>query len=303
MELTQLRYVIKLAQTANYSRAASELYITQPALSQQINALEKELGLKLFTRSTKAVQITPAGKEFVRGAQEVLTAYDELSKLMDRHRRNLNGALSVGLLSTLSHLDIIEKIGLFQQEFPNIRINMQIGWSHDLINRVLNRQLDAAITNIYFPKKNKPDPKLNIFVLFEDHIVLLANRKRIAAGQDTIPLNDLGNYPFILLEEPTSIRMQTDELFQSLSLTPPVVCICPAMDSLIAMIQANLGVTLLSYRVAKNYLNDDLVILPCTPLQHTQTALVTPARKDRSDLLQPFENYLSTAYTKTEIIP
>lgn len=70
MELTQLRYVLQLASTSNFSKAADRLYITQPALSQQINVLEEELGLKLFRRTTRKVTLTETGEEFVRGARE-----------------------------------------------------------------------------------------------------------------------------------------------------------------------------------------------------------------------------------------
>ena len=64
MELTQLRYVLQLASTSNFSKAADRLYITQPALSQQINVLEEELGLKLFRRTTRKVTLTEAGADF-----------------------------------------------------------------------------------------------------------------------------------------------------------------------------------------------------------------------------------------------
>ena len=79
MELTQLRYVLQLASTSNFSKAADRLYITQPALSQQINVLEEELGLKLFRRTTRKVTLTETGEEFVRGAREVLDRVEELS--------------------------------------------------------------------------------------------------------------------------------------------------------------------------------------------------------------------------------
>lgn len=100
MELTQLRYVLQLASTSNFSKAADRLYITQPALSQQINVLEEELGLKLFRRTTRKVTLTETGEEFVRGAREVLDRVEELQRTMALRRREVGGTLSVGLLST-----------------------------------------------------------------------------------------------------------------------------------------------------------------------------------------------------------
>ena len=87
MELTQLRYVLQLASTSNFSKAADRLYITQPALSQQINVLEEELGLKLFRRTTRKVTLTETGEEFVRGAREVLDRVEELQRTMALRRR------------------------------------------------------------------------------------------------------------------------------------------------------------------------------------------------------------------------
>ena len=166
MELTQLRYVLQLASTSNFSKAADRLYITQPALSQQINVLEEELGLKLFRRTTRKVTLTETGEEFVRGAREVLDRVGELQRTMALRRREVGGTLSVGLLSTLSHLNITEYISSFHKVYPNIHIDLQVAWSSELINRVLDRELDAAITNIHILPGNQLDSRLNVRFFF-----------------------------------------------------------------------------------------------------------------------------------------
>lgn len=169
MELTQLRYVLQLASTSNFSKAADRLYITQPALSQQINVLEEELGLKLFRRTTRKVTLTETGEEFVRGAREVLDRVEELQRTMALRRREVGGTLSVGLLSTLSHLNITEYISSFHKVYPNIHIDLQVAWSSELINRVLDRELDAAITNIHILPGNQLDSRLNVRFFGRQH--------------------------------------------------------------------------------------------------------------------------------------
>lgn len=149
MELSTMRSVVKLAETANYSRAAEQLFITQPALSQQIHSLEEELGLKLFERTTRRVSLTRPGEEFVRRARQILREVERLSQSMDICRREMLGSLSIGLLGTLSHLNIPQYINSFQTVYPNIQIRFQIGWSATLIEQVLHQELDAAITNIH----------------------------------------------------------------------------------------------------------------------------------------------------------
>lgn len=170
MELTQLRYVLQLASTSNFSKAADRLYITQPALSQQINVLEEELGLKLFRRTTRKVTLTETGEEFVRGAREVLDRVEELQRTMALRRREVGGTLSVGLLSTLSHLNITEYISSFHKVYPNIHIDLQVAWSSELINRVLDRELDAAITNIHiYPAINWIHVLMSVFFGRQHH--------------------------------------------------------------------------------------------------------------------------------------
>lgn len=291
MELSQLRYVLQLAETANFSKAADQLYITQPALSQQISLLEEELGLKLFERTTRKVVLTAAGEEFVHGAKKVLEQVAELQRTMELQRREVGGTLSVGLLSTLSHLNIPEYISSFHQVYPNIHIDLQVAWSAELISRVLNRELDAAITNIHISPSNQIDSRLNIRVFLEDVIVMVASDKRDFGGQQNIKVNDLSRVPIIALEKTTSIRAEMDDIFKRCGISPNIICTCPTMDSLISMVRADMGVTFLSSGVANAYLTHDLVSLSICPAYRTQTAMITRETAKPSESLQYFEDY------------
>lgn len=291
MELSQLRYVLQLAQTSNFSKAAEQLYITQPALSQQISLLEEELGLKLFERTTRKVVLTAAGEEFVHGAQKVLEQVAELQRTMELHRREVGGTLSVGLLATLSHLNITEYINSFHQVYPNIHIDLQVAWSSALINRVLNRELDAAITNIHISPGSQMDSRLNVRVFLEDTIMVMASSKRDFGGQKSVKVHDLSMVPVITLEKTTSIRMEMDDIFKQCGVRPNIVCTCPNMDSLISMIRADMGVTFLSSGVARAYLTPDLLCLPIYPVYRTQTAMITRETAKPSEPLQYFEDY------------
>lgn len=291
MELSQLRYAVKLAETANYSKAANQLYITQPALSQQISALENEIGVKLFERTTRKVSLTEVGKEFVERAQSVLREMDELGRIVELRRREIRSTLSVGLLSTLSHLNIPEYIMGFRQHYPNIQIEIQIGWSSELITRVKTQELDAAVTNVYFSKDNEPDPRLNIIPYFEDTIAVVAARRSRVGSKAYLTMDDLSDVPVIGLDEKTSIRMQMNDIFLNMRRSPKIVCTCPDIDSLIGMVRANIGITFLSSGVARSYLRKDLVSIPLRPIHKTQTAMVTYKRNTASYALRLFEDY------------
>ena len=292
MELSQLRYALQLAKTSNFSKAAEQLYITQPALSQQIGLLEEELGLKLFERTTRKVVLTAAGEEFIRGAQKVLDQVTELQHTMEFQRREVAGTLSIGLLSTLSHLNIPEYIHSFHQIYPNIHIDIQVAWSSELINRVLNRDLDAAITNVYHSSGNQMDSRLNIRVFLEDSVMVLASKKRNFGSQTgVVDVHSLSTVPIIALEKATSIRAEMDDIFKQCGVRPNIVCTCPNMDSLVAMIRADMGVTFLSSGVASAYMAPDLCCCPLSPAYQTQTAMITRKTTNPSEPLRYFEDY------------
>lgn len=292
MELAQLRYVVKLSETANYSKAAEALFITQPALSQQIRALEEELGLRLFERTTRKVVPTPAGEEFVRRARDILGRMDELEKSMEHHQLAIRNTLSVGLLGTLSHLNIPEVIRGFQEQYPSVKVKLQIGWSADLILRVKQGELDAAITNIYCPEDGKMDKRLDVDVFLEDVIVAICSRHNPLCGQQDVTLEQLLTQPLLALDDHTSIQMQMNDIFSHCSRRPQIVCTCPNTDSLYSMVEANVGVAFLSSLVARTHESAGLVILPFRPLYHTQSAIVTNSGRPVSYALRLFRDYL-----------
>ena len=293
MELSTMRSVVKLAETANYSRAAEQLFITQPALSQQIHSLEEELGLKLFERTTRRVSLTRPGEEFVRRARQILREVERLSQSMDICRREMLGSLSIGLLGTLSHLNIPQYINSFQTVYPNIQIRFQIGWSATLIEQVLHQELDAAITNIHC-EGGRTDPRLKVQVFSEDVITVLCSRQSPVAGRAYVTVQDLVDQPVVANEKSTSIRMSMDAIFAAPGIeAPAIVGICPDMESLIGMVRANIGLCLLSSGVAQQYTTDgELVCVPLHPANYTHTAMITLAgRREDSGSLRLFEDY------------
>lgn len=292
MELAHLRYAVKLSETANYSKAAEALFITQPALSQQIRALEEELGLKLFERTTRRVILTPAGEEFVRRAMGILQQVDELESSMEHRRMDMRNTLSVGLLGTLSHLNIPEVIRGFQTQYPNIHVKLQIGLSVDLISRVKQGELDAAITNIYCPENEVLDRRLDVEVFLEDVIVALCSRQNPLCGQKDLTLEQLLDQPVLALDDHTSIQMQINDIFAHYSCRPQIVCTCPNTDSLCSMVEANVGIAFLSSLVARTHDSEKLAILPFRPLHHTQSAIVTNSGRPMSYTLRLFRDYL-----------
>ena len=166
-----------------------------------------------------------------------------------------------------------------------------MAWSSELINRVLDRELDAAITNIHILPGNQLDSRLNVHFFLEDSIMMMASLKRNFGGQETVEVRDLSVVPIIALEKTTSIRAEMDDIFKQCGVHPNIICTCPNMDSLISMIRADMGVTFLSSGVAKAYKTPDLCCIPIRPAYRTKTAMITRETATPSEPLQYFEDY------------
>ena len=148
MNSRQLQYAIALSETCNFSQVAEKLNITQPALSKQILALEKELDVKLFDRNTNPLTLTAAGESFIRQAKELLYRQEQLEHSMAQYRSGEAGRLVIGIspfrtLYLIPH--IIQKV---RNKFPGVQVQLMEAGSDTLRKEVADGKYDLAIVNL-----------------------------------------------------------------------------------------------------------------------------------------------------------
>lgn len=291
MDLVQLRYAVKVAETENFSRAAEQCFVTQPTLSQRIHQLEQELGVPLFERSTRRVSLTDAGRLFVAKAQIILADADRLAEEMEGERRRIKGSLSIGVLTTLSHLNIPQYLSSFQQQYPNIAVELELGWSADLMELVSKQKLDVIISNVYLRETDPLRDQLAIHTFLEDYISVLMNPKHPLAGRKRVNLEEFSGMNAMAFNPRSSIQMQVDDLLAQMGTPPKIVCVCSDMDSLVGMVRANMGVAFLSSGIAAEYVQEGLVSVPLVPTQHTHTAMILRSQTAYSYPIKLFADF------------
>ena len=172
MNTKQLQYAIRLSKTLNFSQVAEQLHISQPALSKQILALESELGVKLFDRSSTPMVLTPAGEHFIRGAEELLYREDQLIRSMEQFHSGDAGQLTIGITPFRSSYMVSEIVHQVRQAYPNIKIKLQEAGSEQLRKDVAEGRFDFAIVNL--PVENSI---LDVIPLESDRLVLLGTQE------------------------------------------------------------------------------------------------------------------------------
>ncbi|GAA3230784.1 hypothetical protein GCM10020256_44770 [Streptomyces thermocoprophilus] len=127
MELQQMRYVVAVAETNSFTRAAQRCLVVQSALSHQIARLEQELGAKLFERTTRRVRLTPAGAAFLPAARQCLEAAERAVVEVAAAVGEVRGRLSVGLIPSVAAVDIPRALRDYRQRYPQVRISLRVG--------------------------------------------------------------------------------------------------------------------------------------------------------------------------------
>ena len=145
MELRQLRYLIALAEEGSFTRAATNANVAQPALSRQIQKLERELGLPLVDRTTRRVAITPAGQEVAATGRRVLGELEALTHSLQQTMNLLRGTVTIGVTQTPGPIDVPRILAAFNRRHPGVELILREGLSVDLASQLREDRLDLAL--------------------------------------------------------------------------------------------------------------------------------------------------------------
>src|SRR6267154_13178 len=145
MEMQQLRYVVAVARTGNFSRAAEQCHVAQPSLSQQIQKLEEELGERFFDRLTREAKLTPHGEAFLRHAVRILEEVDAAKRDASDAHELLRGSLTIGVLPTIAPYLLPAAMREFTEKFPGVEIEVLEDTTARLLRAAQRYEIDFAL--------------------------------------------------------------------------------------------------------------------------------------------------------------
>ena len=194
MDIDQLRYFLRVAERGNYTRAAEDLGISQPALSRSIQKLEEELGQPVFERKTRSVSLTEAGTLLQARAQQVLSILEDTkAEITDDGK---SGRVRVGAIPTIAPYFLPEILRKFSQEYPKATLIVQENTTDHLLKSCTQGEIDLAILALPIPAKY-----LEVEALFDEELLLVLPPEHPLASKAKITLSDVEPFPFVLLDE------------------------------------------------------------------------------------------------------
>lgn len=242
MELRQLRYVVAVAETNSFTRAAERCLVVQSALSHQVARLERELGARLFERTSRQVRPTPAGEAFLPAARQCLEAAERAAAEVAAAVGEVRGRLAVGLIPTVAAVDIPSALRDFRQRYPRVRISLRVGKSEDLTRQVSEGALDVAFLGL--PTTDRP-VGVAARQLAHDRLVAVVAPEHPLAGESTVTLRRLSSETFVDFPAGTAGRAQSDQAFAAAGLDRDVAFEVSTADYVTRLVEQNLCIAML----------------------------------------------------------
>ncbi|MBK8187937.1 MAG: hydrogen peroxide-inducible genes activator [Cellvibrio sp.] len=265
MTLTELRYIVTLAQEQHFGRAADRCYVSQPTLSIAVKKLEDELGVALFERTKSRVQPTPLGEQIIAQANLVLEQTAAIKDLADAGKDQLSSPLSVGAIFTIGPYLLPKFIPHLQQIAQRMPLYVEEGYTHNLRKKLRNGELDVIIIALPFS-----EPDVVTQALFEEPFVVLMPKNHPLAMQKKVLASELSDQKMLLLGEGHCFRDQVLTTCPNLqphndeSSKIKTVAEGSSLETLRHMVASGLGITILPLSAAESslYTQDVLVTRP-----------------------------------------
>lgn len=241
MELRHLRYFITVAEELHFGRAAQRLHIAQPPLSQQIRQLEVEIGVILFHRTKRSVQLTDPGKVFLEEAKRVLIQASQAIQAAQRASRGEIGQLVISFVSSAAYNVLPKILQAFRVSFPDINLAL-----HELTTDKQLQGLRDGWIDVGFLRPPVEDEQLSISTIFQESLVVALPETHPFSEQLQIPLKLLKNESFILFPRHLGSKLydQIVTLCQLAGFSPNVVQEAIQMQTIVSLVAAEMGIAI-----------------------------------------------------------
>lgn len=237
-----MRYVVAVAETRNFTRAAERCSVVQSSLSHRIAGLEQELGVRLFARSSRRVELTSAGEAFVARARECLAAADRAAADAAAAAGVVRGRLAVGVIVTAAAVDVPELLQRYRARYPEVRVVLRSGRSDDLVAAIREGELDIAFLGL--PENRRPSGVETLVLDHDEHVLVVPAGHRLA-GAPRVTLRDVAGETFVDFMQGTPARAQSDQAFAAAGLARDVAYEVGLVELITRLTARGLGVALL----------------------------------------------------------
>ncbi|MCX5590723.1 LysR family transcriptional regulator [Alcaligenes endophyticus] len=255
MNLTtrQLRGFVALAHERHFTRAAERCHMTQPAFSALIRQIEQELGLRLFERSTRHVDLTPEGQQFLVGAERLLADFEQLREHMEDYAHLRQGRVAVAALPSLAAGWLPQCLAHYHRLYPGVRLELRDALLEPCLDMVRHGQVDFGVAALGADMSG-----LDKDFLYAERFFVVCSEDHVLAAQKALRLEQLVGYPHIQLARSSSVRQALERVSEPV---PPLLEV-EHLATVTGLVAAGLGISVVPEMTLFHFQRNKVVVIP-----------------------------------------
>lgn len=287
-----------IARHQNFSLAAEELFTSQATLSKHLQALEKELGVSLFDRTTRSVRLSCFGEILLPFAQQVATQYEAVEKQLKEEKERSRRQLRIVSIPVMAQYGITDPLSAFRAAHPEIRLSVSEHESSQIDSLLEKGECDLAFNRIIRDSGScSPYKEISYCI---DHLVAVLPERHPLAGERCISLVDLRNDPFLLMDENTHMYSICMDTCRNAGFLPKTVYKGHRPENLIEFVSQGMGVSLLMRRQADFYKNPGITVVELAQQVSSRVSLLSRNDRPLSAAARVFIDFLQAYVLKND---
>jgi len=240
LNFNQLRVFYHAAKNLNFTAAANDLFITQPAVTFQVKSFEEYCNLKLFKKRGRKIVLSDEGKTLFEYAENIFKYEKEIENVIDEMRELKRGVLSLGTTKAYARYFMPLMVTSFHANYPDIKIQLNEGSSLDMIHSLLDLKIEVAVI-----AKAVDHPEVNFFPFSKEEMAVIVAPDHRFTKKKTIAFKDLSNEPFIMKEKGSGTRKLVEQLFSKENCAPDILMETSNAEFIKQLVQRGEGVSIL----------------------------------------------------------
>lgn len=248
LELRTLRYFVAVAEELHFGRAAARLGISQPPLSQQIQKLERRLGVPVFERTSRNVALTDAGAVLLEESRRILAAVEGAITATQQAARGELGRLTVAFAATVMFHSLPAIIREFRERFPDVVLELR-----ELPTGMQLSALHAGELDVGFVRQPAPNELLHLETVMREPLVVALSKRHRLAGMETVPIEELAEERFVLFPRDIApgLHAQVLAICRAAGFAPDVVQESRELYTTVSLVEADVGITIIPASIRK----------------------------------------------------
>jgi len=257
MDFKQLEAFISVAKLRSFSKAANAIYLSQPTISSHISSLEKELKIQLFDRTSKEVNLTPAGESFLQYANDIINTRNHAITELSNFNTNISGKLNISASTTPCNAILPSLINKFNELYSNVKFNVKEQGSVGIIKDILDLNCEIGLVGTSID-----NGKIKSYKIMEDELVIVSNPQLNLP--DKLSIEELLKQNFIIREKDSATRHTLEASLSDSNIDLnklKVLCEVNNVDAQLKFVKLGMGISIMSKTLCEEYLKNETLKL------------------------------------------